>query len=243
MGKNQITLLDARILVAKMVIKSGIPGLKARRYDLYPKYAFKQVMAEAKGSSFGTQYFSFEQAWGANATLEVEFKDDHTMLGGKKHPCSKPTVSFNWGSTGRDISEARVAINLYSAIVDLGCLIDTHVSGLDIETSEVAHLRQQKEYMAKSTAKLEAERDALEIGYVLDPAKPKGVSRLLWLSLKDSTCAGTTSKGAQCKGKSKLGVWSKKLNKFIPVCRRHVDQVVALVVREEGPLAGLLPNP
>lgn len=226
MNKNQrMTLLDARVLVAKMVIKSGIPGLKGRRWNLYPKYAFKQVMAEAKGSSWGIQYFSFEQAWGANASLEVEFKNDHTMVGGKKHPCSKPHVSINWSSTGRGIAEARVAIVLYSALVDLGCLIDVHVSGFDIESLDEACKREHKEDQAKQEAKFQIERDALKNGHLLDPDDPQGVVLSLFRDLKDAQCEGTTGKGEQCKSKGKVGVWSKEQQRFIFACHRHLLQV------------------
>jgi len=225
------TLIEARKLVARLVLNARIPGLKGHCWDIMPKMAARQVWHEAERSIYGCQYFSYEQAWAINATLTVEFTDGHRTISGKKVPTSVCHCKVNWSSTGRSLVEARAVVKLYSDLIDLGALIETHLNGLLIETTQEEFARyceKQKEERKVELAEIRKE-DRWKTGYTVEftrkALKANKVPVEFYPEYEHKCgqvfCGGMTRANDPCVVKAKVLVWNEGLGRFLPRCNRH----------------------
>lgn len=232
MAKKQefdLTLLEARERVAKIVLRAQIPGLKGHRWDMSPKTATQQTLLEARSGIWGHLYFNYEQAWGLGACLSCEFKDEKRAVPGgiqkqKYAQCSVLHVKVSWSSTGRSLSEARAAVVLYSQVVDLACMVEAHMNGLVIQSSSAAYDIERAKRKAKRDKELASERETYVAGFGVEYHNaPKEVSTELWEHLMGEQCGGETGKGDQCKAKSRVAVFVIASKRFVPRCMRHCE--------------------
>ena len=234
-----MTLEEAKVAVAKLVLRTGIPGLKGHRRNLFPPGLNRSIMQDAKGGHWGMQSFCWEQSWGVGCDLRMGWKDGTKTYHGKKRKVSLLTCEVSWSSTGRNLRDARAAVVLYGQVTDLACLIESHMEGLLIESASAHYDRQHKVDIKKikdgmtpgdkitlkwvkgrklsDGGRAPGRYDTDGIPYDLRPEIINNVEA-------QTTCACNLKGGKICSAKAKVLVWSTRAVGFRVRCNRHADK-------------------
>ena len=111
-----ISLLEANRTAAGIIMKSAL-------YEQLDTYFRDSISELLTGSTTTNISFDWRSGWSINCNLNLSYTydcDEKTIF-----EYVKPHIAISWSSTGRSCPSARAAINLYSAVTDLGCLIQS----------------------------------------------------------------------------------------------------------------------
>jgi hypothetical protein len=243
MAQDKMKFNDAKLLVAKTVIGARNPGLGGNRRELNDTDWKRRYLHDSKSVYNEDQSFEWEQAWGVHCNLRVKWNEGEKRLYGKTLKVSKLTCEVSWSGTGRDLSQARAAVALYSQVVDLGCLLESHMDGHAVEPAREAWERSHSEM-------LEARKLEIRYGTIFELNFKKRKSHahggkyetpdIHWDLLPEAVqqAEGNTVLCGQCKNKARVMVWHSPEKGLLLRCNRHRDQVPP-----PPSLEGIAPDP
>ena len=235
-----MTLEEAKVAVAKLVLRTGIPGLKGHRRNLFPPGLNRSIMQDAKGGHWGMQSFCWEQSWGVGCDLRMGWKDGEKTYQGKKRKVSLLTCEVSWSSTGRNLRDARASIVLYGQVTDLACLIESHIEGLLIESAGAHYDRQHKVDVKRAKSEMKI-GDLVPLKWVKGRKLKDGsltpgrydTDGVMW-DLRPEVinnvegqvcCAANLAGGKMCSAKAKTLAWVSPAVGFVVRCNRHKDNI------------------
>lgn len=115
---NGIRVSDAMRRIIEVIIKSNM-------YDQLSRSMQAELMEALVGNDIKALTVEWNLAWSISTTMYISFnRQGHEKINNRSIVWYKPKVEITWSSTGRTPAMARAAINLYSQVNDLACLIE-----------------------------------------------------------------------------------------------------------------------
>jgi hypothetical protein len=218
---------EIRREIAEIVIRSNIPGLNdhsLHRSLFDPEYQ-ERLLQEADEHPYSFQSFSWERAWGVSCRLTIKWDDSEKMQGNEMVPCAEPTCGITWSTMSHDIVSARSAILLYTEVVDLATMIQSHYGDRHIESVAAARIRVRDTQKKEEEASIQLKKDLIPDGTIFDILKD-GTSepRLPFLLYGDPIICNAkfaSDPYHRCEAKAKQLIWSKPSGDFTGRCGRH----------------------